>query len=258
MINNQKIERLLNSLSEPLADLEQIELAYRSAKEEATERLVSRVHELATLADTQATRAQVLRELYWVKRLSTNIIGGAFGLQPGKVRFLAGKFTTEVPCKNSCGNVVRRSYESMHQLRTDETSTTHPKCADCEGREQLARDEDDSSRRAALMRRNEQLRAMSWSQFIRTGEWMYVKSRVVHHADYECQICHRRRIDLYIFLHKNTPQDLPNFATGWEGHEYSVLCEECVPRCSDLLNMEKGELLGEPDFRALNEYYNTH
>jgi hypothetical protein len=263
----KEIGASLNSIGDSLNKLNELELSYKEQKEQITTELASRVREIAALSDSQAIRAEVIRDLYWNKKLSAKLISEAFGLKVSGMKRIAGSLVIKLPCANDCGNTVSKSFSSRTRLEDhfrDErksagrTFAFHTLCDDCEKRRKNESDAAAIRRKRAILKRNEELRSMDWEDFSETEEWMSIKSRLVHNIGYQCEICHDSGVSLYVYLHKETPQDYPSYYISREGYNYSVLCKKCVPRCTDLINEEKGEYIKKEHFSEIMNWYNSH
>lgn len=254
MSNNDKtvIEGLLKSIDGSIDQLSELEQSYKQQKEQVTTDLASYVRQLAVLSDSQAIRAQIVRELYWNKKVSATLISEAFGLKVGSMKRIAGALIVNVPCNRGCGNSVKKTYTSRSNVEDDVRSARRTKgspysfynvCEECKKREKIESEADTAQRKAAILKRNEQLRNMAWEDFIETKEWIETRNDVLHGADYQCEICHTSNVSLNVYPHADTPQDFPSYYIRSRGYNYFVLCNKCVSRCSDLINEEKGEYI---------------
>jgi hypothetical protein len=248
--DNRQIQALVTSIDGSLEKLDELEHTYQQQKEQLTSELAGSVAQLGQLADSQALRAQLVRELYWNRKIPGDIIGEAFGLQIHRVLKIAGPLTMEFPCVNECGNAVKQTFTS----RTDREkyfreshgrkSRHHLARQLCHTCQQLIKDEEEqkeSQRRAALRARDEQLKKMSWPEFIETKEWIKYRNEYIHYIGYRCEVCRASRVNLHIYLN----------ADGVYGHPSSpqtrlicvVYCKDCKERCLDLIDEEKGEVI---------------
>ena len=234
-----------------MGKLESLEFSYKEQKEQAIAELFSYVRQLAVLSDTQAIRAQVLRELYWNRKISVEIIGRAFGLPVGNVRKHAGSLIMEIPCEESCGANIKKAFTSRAKLedyyehfdqRKSNALFARNVCESCIKRIKAEEQEAASRKERYARQRNQQLRAMSWKDFIKTKEWIEVRNTLLYVAEYQCEVCHDKEASLYIYPHIDTPQDSPGlYNIRSNQYNYFVLCKECVPRCSDLISEARVE-----------------
>lgn len=264
---NKKIDGLLNSIEGSLKQLDEVELSYKQSKEQATTELASHVHQLAVLSDSQATRARVIRELYWNKKLPATLISEAFGLKVSGMKRIAGPLIVNTPCAKECGNTVKKTYKSRSELEDAERRARKNKgnsfgfynvCSECQEKGKAETEVSIAQRKAAVQKRNEQLRKMSWEDFIETEEWIDIRNRLIHDAGYRCEICHTSGTSLYVYPHKDTPQDYPSFYINRQGYNYFVLCSKCVPRCSDLIDEKKGEYVKREFMREIMDWNQEH
>jgi hypothetical protein len=240
-MSKNKIDDLLNSVGVQQTKLDELEQYYKENKELITKQLASHIQDLAVSSDTQAIRAKVVRELYWEKQISTTLIGSAFALSPGRIRKIAGSKTVSFPCDYQCGNSISETFGSRSHLETSLRSEHKRRnrsspnfvyyrvCKDCEKREKTEREAE------------EQLRAMSWEDFIETKEWIETRNSLFHEKGYKCEVCRTDKTRLHIYLGKDTPQDAWNYYD--ENYRYFILCGDCVPRFADIINPEKGETI---------------
>lgn len=265
--NKKKIEGLLNSTVESLNKLANLEVSYKEQKEQITTELASYVRQIATLSDSQAIRAEVIRDLYWNKKLSATLISEAFGLKVSGMKRIAGSLILNLPCANACGISVKKSFSSRTKLEEhfrDERRSERRSflfrtlCEECRKKQELESEAESARRKKAILKRNEELRNMAWEDFIETNEWMDIRSRLIHNIGYHCEICHTGDVSLYIYLHKDTPQDYPSYYINSRGYDYSVVCSRCVPRCSGLINEQKGEYIKKEFFSEIMDWYNSH
>jgi hypothetical protein len=86
MNQSHHIEKLLGEITAAQDESVRVEEEYKRSKVQAKEQLTTAVRRLAELADSQAVRAKILRELYWNRRVSADAIGSAFkiGVRRGR------------------------------------------------------------------------------------------------------------------------------------------------------------------------------
>lgn len=244
MDQSKQIEKLMRDVTGSLADITRIEQEYRESKNRVREALRNTIHQLAVLADSQAVRAQILRELYWKNRISAEIIGDAFGLEMRRIAGLAGPYTIKYPCRNECGGFAEATFTSRAELERHESSHGKPICAACSKREREESERKYAERKRASAKRAAELRAMSWQEFTDTPEWVWVRDRVLLEKGFSCDICGASDVSLNVCLHKDTPKfPLPSerlFGSGIDGEwgHFYVLCQNCIKRCEDLLHPE--------------------
>jgi hypothetical protein len=264
--DSKKIDGLLNSIVGSLNKLDALDVSYKETKEQLTNEVASSVHQLAALSDSQAVRAQIIRDLYWNKRVSPTLISGAFGLKIGAMKRIAGALIVDTPCNRGCGNLIKKTYTSISNMENDSRWGRHTKgslysfhnvCEECQKREKAEMDAVSAQRKDAIRKRNEELRNMAWEDFIETEEWIAIRNRLIHHVDYKCEICQANKVGLNVYLHKDTPQDSPAFSFYGEGYIYFVLCKGCISRCNDLINEEKGEYIKREFFGEIMDWYNS-
>jgi hypothetical protein len=122
MSQSRQVEKLLGDVTGSMAEFGRIELEYKRSKQQIREQLAGTIRRLAELADSQAVRAQILRELYWKHRIFAEIIGGAFGLEMKRIAGLAGAYTIKYPCDNECEGTVEETFTSRAELERHESS----------------------------------------------------------------------------------------------------------------------------------------
>jgi hypothetical protein len=244
MSQNVQIEKLLSEVTDSLAESKRIEQEYKESKNRVRESLGRTIHQLAVLVDSQAVRAQILRELYWKNRISAEIIGDAFGLEMRRIAGLAGAYTIKCPCSNDCEGVVEETFTSRAELERHESSHVKPICAACSKRKKDESERRYEQRERARGKRVTELRAMSWQEFTDTPEWVWVRDRILVEKGFSCEICGASNVGLNVWLHKDTPEfPLPSerlFGSGIDGEwaHFYVLCQNCIKRCEDLLHPE--------------------
>jgi hypothetical protein len=248
--DNKQVQELLNSIDSSLERLDNLEQHYRQQNAQLTGELAGSVSQLGHLADSQALRAQIVRELYWNRKIPADIIGEAFGLQTHRMIKIAGTLTMELPCVNECGNVVKQTFTSRSDRekyfrdshgRKAQHHLARQLCPACQQRVREEGEQKEAQRRAALRARDELLRKMSWDEFIETKEWIKYRNDYINFVAYGCEVCHAREVTLHIHLnvggvygHPSSKQT--NLACG-------VYCTSCKGRCSDLIDLEKGEVI---------------
>jgi hypothetical protein len=249
MSHDRHIEKLLGEVTGSMDELGIIEQEYKRSKQRVREQLGVTIHRLAELADSQAVRAQILRELYWKHRISAEIIGDAFGLEMRRIAGLAGAYTIKCPCANECGSIVEETFTSRAELERHESSRGRYICAACTKREKEESERQYSQLKRASAQRKAELRAMSWPEFTDTLEWVRLRNNYLESVGFRCEICGASGVGLYVCLHKETSEyptpaeRLMFFGAGGGTHSY-VLCQACVKRCEDLLHPEWRERLG--------------
>jgi hypothetical protein len=267
--DNKKIAGLLDSIDGSLSKLDELEQSYKQQKEQITTDLASSMRQLAALSDSKATRAQTIRELYWNKKLPATLISEAFGLKVSVMKRIAGALIVNVPCSKACGGSVKRTYKSRTELedeaRTERRQAKYAQrypddsylssrnaCEECKKRENAEREAKEAQRKEAIRRRKEQLRNMPWDEYTETNEWIAIRNSQIHDADYKCQICQAGGIGLHVFFDKDTPQDYPDYIG--HGYNYFVVCHSCIPRCSDLIDRERGEYIKREFMREVMDW----
>jgi hypothetical protein len=244
------VDNLLVQVDSWIKDLEEIERLFRENKERTSNNLISTMKKIAAESDSLAVRAKAIRNLYWEKKLPVTFIGDAFGLTPHQVKKTAGKFTHGYPCKRQCGNLIFKSFQSRTELENllkdnGEGLMNSPAyrmrvCKECADKE-IADAQAKSAENARELRiRKEQLRSMSWEDYIETKEWIEIRNTLIHIVGYQCQACHMKNTTLRVYPHNNTEQSHNYF----ESHRnYYVLCAKCVPRFEGLINEQKVDII---------------
>lgn len=249
MNQGAQIEKLLGDVTGSMDELGRLEQEYKRSKQRVREQLGVTIPWLAELADSQAVRAQILRELYWKHRISAEIIGDAFGLEMRRIAGLAGAYTIKYPCDNECGGTVEETFTSRAELERHETSQGRHVCVVCTKREKEESERRYSQLKKASAQRKAELRAMSWPEFTDTPEWVRLRNNYLESVGFKCEVCGASGVGLYVCLHKETSEyptlaeRLMFFGAGGGAHSY-VLCQVCVKRCEDLLHPEWRERLG--------------
>lgn len=253
-MSSTKIDELLNSVGVQQTRLDELEQYYNENKELIIKELASHIRDLAVFSDSIAVRAKAVRELYWEKQIQTPLICEAFGLTPARMRKIAGTKTVTFPCDYKCGNSINATYTSRSTLtyklkseqkyreRNSPKFTYYHVCSECEKRVEAKREMEAAQIRKAQNQRQEQLRAMSWEDFIETKEWIEFRNSLFDEKSYQCEVCRTDKTRLHVYLGKDTPQD---FQTGYydENYRYFILCGDCVPRFADIINPEKRETI---------------
>lgn len=261
--NKSKPEEILNAISGALDQLASLEESYTATKRRIAENIASSLGQLADLADSQDVRAAIVRDLYWYKRVSPQLISQAFGLKLSAVRTLAGSLVLEVPCRTEgCENICKEELTSILRLKDHLRGGTYRYCDKCEkkSKKKYAADsarykEQERLEREAARLRNEELRDLPWLQYVETLEWTEKRNQAISENGYRCEFCRASETSLYVFPHKDTPQhdqllEPINFLMMEEVHlergtfyRYYVVCRTCIPRCSGLVNEGKYELV---------------
>jgi hypothetical protein len=246
MSEPKKIKGLLESVSGSLGKLDDLEQRYNEARGNLVSELISYLDQLAAAADSQATRAQVVRELYWNRNISPELIGEAFKLKKHTLRKVAGALVFTLPCPNECGNSVKREFKSRLKLKNyhRETGRSHRRsyvsylaCDECKRKAEAERETEETSKR----QRNLELQNLAWENFTETEEWRKIRNDRMHFASYSCERCHDSGVGLFVYLGKDTPQNYPHFSRG--EYQYYILCGGCIPACEELINPKKGEYI---------------
>lgn len=264
--DNRQIQALLTSIDSSLEQLNELERSYQNHHERLTGEVAGSVLQLGQLADSQALRALIIRELYWNKDIPADIIGRAFGLQTHRMIKIAGTLTIELPCGiDECDGVVQRTFTSrtdrenyFREMRGRRASHHRPDqlCNACNQREKDESERKAAQHRAALRLRDEQLRNMSWTEFIETKEWIGVRNAYLYEVGYRCEVCHAGDVTLHIQLKKSSVYGHPSAPqTNLEGGAY---CGSCKERCLDLLDAERGEMIKAEFLPHLSDWYHEH
>ena len=252
-----KIKGLLESVAVSLNKLDELERTYNEARGNLVSELVSHLDQLAVIADSQATRAQVVRELYWNRKIPALLIGEAFKLRKLRLTRIAGALVLTLPCPSECGNSVKREFKSRKELGDYQRETrrsrrlsypSHLACDECKQRAE-AEKEAEAKRKE---QRNVELQNMAWEDFIETKEWIEIRNVQMEYAGYQCQRCHISSVGLNVYLAKDTPQNYPHFSSS--DYKYYVLCSSCLPKCTELINAEKGEYVKEEFICSIKDW----
>jgi hypothetical protein len=243
---DKKFERLLESVSGSLDKLDELERTYNAARGNLTAELVSYLDQMAMAADSQASRGEIVRELYWNRKIPAELIGTAFKLNKHTPRKVAGALVLYLPCPNECGNSVKREFKSRKEFNNyhGETRRSHRRsyisylaCDECKRKAEAEREAEAKRKK----QRNLELQNMPWENFTETEEWRKLRNDVLHVAGYSCERCRANGVGLFVYLGKDTPQNHPHFSH--RGYQYYVLCGGCVGACEELINPKKGEYL---------------
>jgi hypothetical protein len=249
MSQNGQVEKLLRDVNGAMDELVRIEQEYKKSKQQVRQQLAGTIRRLAVLADSQAVRARILRELYWKHRISAEIIGDAFGLEMRRIAVLAGAYTIKYPCDNECGGAVEVTFTSRAELERHESSHGKQLCAACRKREKEDSERRYSQLKRAGAQRAAELRSMSWREFTDTPEWAGQRNNYLESVRFRCEICGAQGVGLTVCLHKDTSEyplpleRLMFIGAGGDAHFYA-LCHTCEKRCEDLLHPEWRERIG--------------
>lgn len=263
-INNQA-DKLISSIDSALERLDELEQSYNKEKSNLTAAIASATAELGQLADTQALRAQLIRELYWNKKIPVDIISEAFGLSLHRLIKIAGTLRMNFPCANNCGGERNQTFTSRSDKENYIRERTGKKadylrtrylCSNCEERERLEREKKETQRKERLRRRDEQLQSMSWDDFVETPEWRRYRNTHLHHYGYHCEVCEASDVSLHIHLTSNSVQGHPSLQSY--AFYIKVLCKNCKPRCADLIDLEKGEVVRPEMFDYCENQYHQY
>lgn len=243
MAQNDKVQHLLASIAATVDQWGELKHSYQEQTELHVARLTTDVAQLAPLVDSLAERARVVRELYWVRRLSVKIIAPAFGLKEGQVMQVAGPMTFDLPCANDCGSFIKQTFTNRTKLQT--TSQAGVLCDKCTRQQSALAAQSRSERERAFRQRRDELQRMSWEVYTGTREWQYIRATVLHLNEYNCQICKARNQTLGLYLGKATPLCHPR---GFYDFSYYVLCRPCTRRCEDLIDRQRCEIIAPERF----------
>lgn len=75
--NSQRIQNILGQLDESVEELKELQSSYIEQKKSIVSRMESVISKLARLADTQAVKATVLRQLYWDYNIPAKLLADA-------------------------------------------------------------------------------------------------------------------------------------------------------------------------------------
>lgn len=247
----------MDSLSDSVSKLEEIERIYLESKEHRKNEILSLLKELAILADTQAKRAVIIRELYWHNQVSVLLIKEAFGIGLGRIRKIAGTLTVEYPCKENCGRTISK----IHTARSDYNYFQAEKrkrynwhiCETCEKNRKIKSEADTIDARKLRKERNQELYSMEWEDFVETPEWITIRNTYLNEVDYKCEICSLEPNALNIFLHKDTVHSQKNYYSN-VFYKYYALSSKCVSRCEDLINREKRDAIKKEFFDTIKQW----
>jgi hypothetical protein len=258
---DRKFEGLLESVSGSLGKLAELERTYNEARGNLTAELVSYLDQLAAAADSQATRGEIVRELYWNRDIPAELISESFKLSKHTLRKVAGALMLTLPCPNECGNSVKREFKSRTELKTYHGETRRSRrhsylsylaCDKCKRKAEAEKEAEDARKR----QRNLRLLNMSWKDFTETKEWREIRNEQMHYAGYSCHRCLINGVGLYVYLSKDTPQSYPHFSMS--EYRYYVLCANCVPACAELINPEKGEYIKKEFIWSIKDWNQGH
>lgn len=256
-----RADDLLSSINESLKKLDDLESSYLRQKSELTEAIATAAGELGRMADSQAVRAQLLRELYWHKAVPVDIIAGAFGLKMHRAIQLAGALTMKFPCANGCGTEITKTFTSRsdrdtyirerHGKRAD-FLRPHYLCDGCREAEHFAREREKIRQGEHRRSRDIQLRALPWDDYTETDEWIAFRNIYIHHQGFGCEVCHVGDVTIYAHLARASAQSHPEI-----DHDLRIvlLCKDCRVRCADLIDPEKFDVLKPEMERAIHDWY---
>jgi hypothetical protein len=259
--NSRQLETLLGSISTSIDQITELEESFNNRRAQLTKELASHVAGAAKLSDTQAVRAQVVRQLYWNRKIPAEIISNAFGLTTRRLQKIAGPFSMTFDCVSGCGNSYERRFSSRSDMenfirerrgKRAKYFQSHYMCEDCERTEKAREEARASRKRAFLKSRDEQLRNMPWLEFIESKEWTTFRNEHIHHVGYSCELCDVGRETLYAHLLAEAVQGHPSVQSNHFG--IAVMCRGCKPRYHGLIIEEKGEAINTAAMERISNW----
>lgn len=195
-----------------------IDLAVRHMADLERQIAAEKVHMIAMVESASLSDAEIA-EIYWrFESVPVSALGAV-----REVQRIAGEHSYWSWRCTGCGNEVFITSRTDKKNREKESNRELPfywLCRSC----QYAADVDRSaSWRAATLerqRRENDLRTMSYKQYLLTPEWQERRKAALKRAGYKCQVCNRSRT---LHVHHRTYE-----RRGVElARDLVVLCDEC-------------------------------
>jgi hypothetical protein len=225
-----QVQDLLSQVDLSMDELNELRRLFEERKSSILGQVESIASKLAHLADAQAVRATVLRQLYWSYDIPVDLLARAFGITAGRVRSIAGPLVIEKPCEGNCGSMIRKTFKSKHGA-AQKSTWDGALCDSCMKKEQQAAIARAAAEERERKERHDYLVNLEWDEFIETPEWVDERNYLLHEKKFACEICHDRSRTLYIYPHKEIP------------YRCFVLCHDCVPRFDDLIIKDKCDVI---------------
>lgn len=211
--------------------MDELDESYKKKREHLNEQLSASVKELAILANSQASRAGIIRDLYWSKDVSGNILADVFKMPVARIIKIAGPLTRETNCVSGCGNKIKTRYTSRTDLKSRRPDALCYQCKELHSQADVQRNRE----------REKQLNNMTWFDYIDTPEWISLRNLALRCSSFACQVCEADHTTLHVFLSRDAPAR-PQAIYSFTAQSY-VLCGTCILRCEDLIDPGRREII---------------
>ena len=134
-------------------------------------------------------------------QLPVTEIAVALGVSPNNVAKLAGPAYRKLPCV-SCKQLAYITATSREEMRGQRPTSVFTRCDECEERrkeqheawlaqlsEEAGETKTDGREKIAIGPTVEELRAMPYSDYLRSEHWQQIRLGALRRAGYRCQVC---------------------------------------------------------------------
>lgn len=219
-------------------DAESIVQAFNLKRQQAEELLAQAKAELEESiknlfesATTKEAKLQLASDLYWqYPDIQPKFIAGNIGKVPGALAKALPPSYRVVPCKNAsltsipevmpCHNEVKILVKNRDAARPENLSAL---CDECKEIEQQHSAASMAKYRADRLAAVQALRAMPYSEYLKTDHWQALRRKALRKAEYRCQGCNTAtELQVHHRTYERRGEELVS--------DLTVFCDECHSR----------------------------
>lgn len=210
-----------------------LEMMIEAIQEDAKERVRNLKEEINQLGYNFVLNAEdvvkAVQILYWQYPLvgAMNIENAAIRRgHSSSARIIAGKGYAELFC-NHCQQPYTQPLNSRADAKTHFNRSWHI-CPTCDKERSASYWQKHATEQAEHQNIVQQLRAMPYSQYLRTEHWQDVRKRALKRANFACQLCNSRSaLQVHHRTYENRGQE--------ENRDVIALCANCHAKFHDKL-----------------------
>ena len=208
-----------------------IQIAVIEDEIKACENEIQRLKQLKIDVGRKLLPQPVLWDLFYNPNVSSNTICEKFGISNiSDLKQIVGSCDVVSKC-GVCKKEIRITVNTLTQLKTEMSRKHSWLCDECSENDMKNRREirEDGEKQFGL--RLQELKAMDYTDFLKTPEWDNTRKKTLRRAGYKCQLCNKDKTTLNV--HHKTYERIGEELPG----DLIVLCNGCHAKFHDKLEV---------------------
>lgn len=182
---------------------------------------------------------EIISILYWSEVIPPTKLASAFNLTLHTIRTYITPINSNIKCEHCGTDLYAESISALEALNAKHHYSDWHLCKQCKEEDRKKINELNSFKNslAELVRQANinELKRMSYKEYLQTNEWNDIKQKKLKQAGYRCQVCNKNDIELNV--HHRTYENRGNEHFS----DLIVLCKDChsLYHLGDTYNVQK-------------------